>query len=158
MKSRYEILLELIFTKFMSTKESRFAPLFDTMRVEDASPKIRSKTFTISLEKILKGEDKRTSVMIKNLPNDVNKDYINKILCDVGNINYVYLPYDKNSSRSLGFAFVNVVNYKNIIKLYNKLNGIKLENFNMKRPLEICYSKVQGKLGLSQMFVKKIIN
>ena len=103
----------------------------------------------------MEGDDKRTSVMIKNLPLDVTKQYINEILTGVGNINYIYLPHEQYTKRCLGFAFVNVVNYKNIIRLYNKVNGVKLENFDMKRPLEICYSKVQGKAGLAEMFGKK---
>ena len=93
--------------------------------------------------------------MIKNLPNDITKASLNELLSDIGNINYLYLPHDKYSNKCLRFAFVNVVNYKTIIQLYNKLNGIRLEDFEMKRSLEIFYSKVQGKLGLSLMFGRK---
>ncbi len=111
-------------------------------------------SFTISLEKIKKGEDKRTSIIIKNLPNSINKEFINEMLLGVGNINYLYLPFDKYSNKNLGFAFVNMVNYRSIIQLYNKLKEYKFDKFEMKRPIEICYSKVQGKNELSQMFKK----
>jgi RNA recognition motif-containing protein len=111
-------------------------------------------SFTISLEKIKKGEDKRTSIIIKNLPNSINKEFINEMLLGVGNINYLYLPFDKYSNKNLGFAFVNMVNYRSIIQLYNKLKEYKFDKFEMKRPVEICYSKVQGKNELSQMFKK----
>ena len=72
----------------------------------------------------------------------------------MGNINYLYLPFDKKNNKFLGFAFVNVVNYKTLIQLHNKLYGRKLENFEMKKTIEICYSKVQGKQELIQMFSK----
>ncbi len=45
-------------------------------------------------------------------------------------------------------------NYKSIIHLYNKLKGYKFDNFELKKPIEICYSKIQGKNNLSQMFKK----
>ena len=40
-----------------------------------------------------------------------NHDNIKQILEGIGNINYLYLPFDKVMNRNLGFAFVNVVNY-----------------------------------------------
>ena len=156
MKTSSDIIIELLFPKFSRPLSSRFLSFFySSPKAKDFSNKKQNKSIIISLDKIMKGDDKRTSVMIKNLPLDVTKQYINEILSGVGNSNYLYLPHDKFSNKCLGFAFVNVVNYKNIIRLYNKLNGIKLDNFDMKRPLEICYSKVQGKAGLSQMFGKK---
>ena len=47
-----------------------------------------------------------------------------------------------------------MVNYRSIIQLYNKLKEYKFDKFDMKRPIEICYSKMQGKNELSQMFKK----
>jgi hypothetical protein len=58
-------------------------------------------------------------------------------------------------NRNLGFAFVNVVNYKNIINLYNRLKEFKFQNDEFKNIIEINYSKVQGKNNLSKMFAKK---
>lgn len=156
MKTKNEIIIEFLFPKFSRPDQSRFTSTFvPSKKTKEFFGKKINKTFIISIDKILKGDDKRTSVMIKNLPCEITKASINEILSDVGNINYLYLPHDKFSNKCLGFAFVNVVNYKNITRLYNKLNGIKLDSFEMKRPLEICYSKVQGKVGLSKMFGRK---
>ena len=106
------------------------------------------------VKKIENSEDKRTSVMIKNLPSSITKEHFKDILGDVGNINYMYLPYDKKNNKFLGFAFVNVVNYKTLIQIHKKLYGKKLDNYRMKKNIEICYSKVQGKNELIQMFSK----
>ena len=157
MKSQNEILIEFLFPKFTRPLTSRFiSSFFPFESTKQFLPKRSNKTIFISLDKILKGDDKRTSIMIKNLPSEVTKDYINEILSDIGNINYIYLPHEKHSKKNLGFAFVNVVNYKNIVKLYNKLNGTKLKDYQMKRPIEVCYSKIQGKEGLAQMFGRKM--
>jgi hypothetical protein len=58
-------------------------------------------------------------------------------------------------NRNLGFAFINVINYKNIINLYKRLKEYKFENNEFKNNIEINYSKVQGKNNLSNMFAKK---
>lgn len=147
--------MELIFPKYSRPKSSRFLQSFSKNQEKKNKKNFsKKKSLVISLPKIESGEDKRTSVMIKNLPNTISKDYFKNILCDVGNINYLYLPFDKKNNKFLGFAFVNVVNYKTLIQLHNKLYGRKLENFEMKKTIEICYSKVQGKQELIQMFSK----
>ena len=43
----------------------------------------------------MNGEDKRTTIIIKNIPNNITKENINEILYGVGNFNFLYLPYDK---------------------------------------------------------------
>ena len=154
MRTKYEILIKLLFPKYSQPSESRFINSFSYLNNKKNSNKNQS-SFSISLKKIEKGEDKRTSIIIKNLPNSINKEYINQMLVGVGNINYLYLPFDKYNNRNLGFAFINVVNYRSIIKLYNRLKDYKFENIDIKKQIEICYSKIQGKNELSKMFKKK---
>ena len=154
MRTKYEILINLLFPKYSQPSESRFINSFSYLNNKKNSNKNQS-SFSISFEKIEKGEDKRTSIIIKNLPNSINKEYINQMLVGVGNINYLYLPFDKYNNRNLGFAFINVVNYRSIIKLYNRLKDYKFENIDIKKQIEICYSKIQGKNELSKMFKKK---
>ena len=153
MRTKYEILLKLLFPQYSHPIQSRFIKTFHIIN----NNKINNKnyiSFSISLEKIENAEDKRTSIIIKNIPNSINKDYINEILLGVGNINFLYLPYDKINKKNLGFAFVNMVNYKSIIHLYNRLKEYKFNNIELKKPIEICYSKIQGKNNLIKI-VKK---
>ena len=153
MRTKYEILLRLLFPQYSHPTQSRFIKTFQIIK----NKQIKNRhfvSFTISFEKIENGEDKRTSIIIKNIPNSINKDYINEILKGVGNINFLYLPYDKYNKKNLGIVYVNMVNYRSIILLYNKLKGYKFDNFDLKKPIEICYSKIQGKSNLSKMFKK----
>lgn len=152
MRTKYDILLKFLFPKFSQPIQSRFENFFSFSNKSTINK--NKVSFIISLEKIEKGEDKRTSIIIKNIPNSINKEYINEILLGVGNINYLYLPFDKYSNKNLGFAYVNVVNYRSIILLYNKLKEYKFDKFKMKKPIEIYYSKIQGKNELTRMFKK----
>ena len=154
MKTKYEIISNLLFPKFSQTKESRFLKFFSSINDKNKNHKHFNHNW-ISIEKIENGEDKRTSVIIKNLPKILTKDNIKEILEGIGNINYLYVPYDKVINRNLGFAFVNVVNYKNIINLYNRLIEYNFENMLLNDNIEVYYSKIQGKNALSKMFAKK---
>ena len=152
MRTKYDILLKFLFPKFSQPIQSRFVNFFSFSNKNTINK--NKVSFIIYLEKIEKGEDKRTSIIIKNIPNSINKEYINEILLGVGNINYLYLPFDKYSNKNLGFAYLNVVNYRSIILLYNKLKEYKFDKFKMKKPIEIYYSKIQGKNELTRMFKK----
>ena len=151
MITKYEIISKLLFPKFNQPKESRFKDFFSIYK------KKQNNKYSIYLEKIEKGEDKRTSVIIKNIPISYTKLNIQEMLNGIGNINYLYLPLDKNTNKNFGFAFVNVVNYKSIINLNKRIKEYKFNSneFEMNSTMEICYSKIQGKIGLSKMISKK---
>jgi RNA recognition motif-containing protein len=151
MARKYELVFKYIFPKFSVPNKSRFLGISFTNNVNnEINTNIPMNSFEISLEKIKNSEDKRTSIILKNIPNTLNKENLNKLLLGVGNINYLYLPFDKISKKNFGFAFVNMVNYKSIIQLYNKLTSLNFDNSN--NTIEIYYSKIQGKEGLSKMF------
>lgn len=150
--SKYEIISYFLFPKFSHPKEGRFLKFFYFL-----NKKKKNKTFnnfTIYYEKIENGDDKRTTVIIKNIPNYITKENFSNILEGIGNINYLYLPYNKNSNQNLGFALVNLVNYKNIINLCNKLLEYKFDKVEVAKPIHITYYMVQGRNNLSKMLSK----
>ena len=151
---KYEIISNLLFPKFSHPKESRFLKFFSCLSNKKNILKC-SNQLSISLDKIKNGEDKRTSIIVKNIPNTITKEYIKKVLEGIGNINYLYLPFDKIMNRNLGLVYINVVNYKSLLNLYKRLTEYNFENHQLIQPIEICYSKIQGKNRLSQMFQKK---
>ena len=154
--SKYEIISYFLFPKFSHPKEGRFLKFFYFL-----NKKKKNKTFnnfTIYYEKIENGDDKRTTVIIKNIPNYITKENFSNILEGIGNINYLYLPYNKNSNQNLGFALVNLVNYKNIINLYNRLTHYDFDEFEVGKSIEISYYKIQGRSNLCKMFLKNKFN
>ena len=154
MKTKNEIILQLLFPKYKPVIKSRFITLFQINKNKKSNYN-NYITFDISFEKILNGEDRRTSVILENIPFQITKKDLYKLLEGIGNINYLYLPYDKNSKKNLGFGYVNLVNFKNIINLYNKIKEYNISNKNLRKNIKIFYSKPQGKLALTKMFEKR---
>ena len=85
--------------------------------------------------------------MIKNLPNTTSIEQLQIQLKSICKINYLYIPTNSRN-KILGFAFMNVEYYKDIVKLYETLHE---KEFNNKK-VELCYSKVQGVKNLSKAF------
>ena len=154
MRTKNEILLKFLFPQYCQPCESRFLKSFNKTRNKKNKNETETNLYKISLDKIMNGEDKRTTIIIKNIPNNITKENINEILYGVGNFNFLYLPYDKYKKKNLGFAFVNMINYRSIIYLFNKLINYQFETIEMKNNIEICYSKIQGKVSLRKMLEK----
>ena len=154
--SKYDIISNFLFPKFNQPKESRFKIFFSS--IQNVPQKAKTNNYSISIEKIESGEDKRTTVLIKNIPNFISKDIFLKVLEGIGNINYLYLPFNKFTCKNLGYAFVNVVNYKNIINLYNRLTHYDFDEFEVGKSIEISYYKIQGRSNLCKMFLKNKFN
>ena len=152
------ILLLLYFPQFKSTECSRFESFFISIYKKEKKIKKKTKKQSkiIFPEKIVRNEDKRTSLMIKGIPIDMSKKEIRNIIEKYGNLNYLYIIKDpKNIEHNTSIAFVNVVNYKSIIPLYMNLRNYKFNKNGNVYSIEIIYSNAQGKEQLNQ-YVKKI--
>ena len=151
------IILLLYFPQFKSYECSRFESFFISFyKKEKTTKKPKSKSIIIFPEKIIRNEDKRTSLMIKGIPIDVSKKEIRNLIEQYGNLNYLYIIKDsKNIENNTSIAFVNVVNYKSIIPLYMNLRNYKFNKNGKIYNIEILYSNVQGKEKLNQ-YIKKI--
>ncbi len=113
--------------------------------------------YSIKIEDIINGKDKRTSVRIMNIPIKYTvDDLIKKIDLTMGfndetifrNYDLFYLPMSKNSPKNLGYAFINFIHPLCIIDFYNKLKGLKWKNEH--KECQISYAKFQGKVELSE--------
>ena len=99
-------------------------------------------------------------MIIKNLPNDISKDEVKSIIEPLGNINFIYIPLlikNKNKLKNnLPCAYVNVINYKTILKILQRFEQLKTLNPIYKckdfSKIEIFYSGTQGKHALINRF------
>ena len=147
------ILLILYFPQFKSRSTSRFESFFETIQKNDVSNKKKiNKSKTIYPEKIVRNEDKRTSILIKGIPSGIPKKEIRSLIEKYGNLNYLYITRDlkNNEEKSTSVAFVNVINYKTIIPLFMNLRNFKFNNNGQLYDIKIMYSPVQGKNQLKQ--------
>ena len=141
---------EISKTIFNYPTESRFKNYFRGIKT-----KVRKrKTMIVYPKNIMLDLDKRTSIIIKNIPDDVScEQFRNIVLNFCKYIDFFYVPLSIKTRKKLRVAFVNVLNYKYIVPLYMGLiYKIKFVYKNPNIVMEICYSKVQGRFHLIKRF------
>ncbi|XP_021722989.1 protein MEI2-like 4 isoform X1 [Chenopodium quinoa] len=112
------------------------------------------KLYELDLDRIRRGEDNRTTLMIKNIPNK----YTSKMLMAAiderhrGTYDFIYLPIDFKNKCNVGYAFINMIDPSHIISCYETLNGKKWEKFNSEKVASLAYARIQGKAALVAHF------
>ena len=160
---RNTLVLKLLFSGFSYPQESRFSKIFFPQKKTSSQSMVnnrpKKKSLNIETINVENGKDKRTTIIIKNLPNDISKDEVKSIIEPLGNINFIYIPLlikNKNKLKNnLPCAYVNVINYKTILKILKKFEQLKIiGRFNNKdfSKIEIFYSGTQGKHALINRF------
>ncbi|TKY64962.1 MEI2 4 [Spatholobus suberectus] len=123
-------------------------------RNEGVSNLADKKQYELDIDRIKKGEDNRTTLMIKNIPNK----YTSKMLLAAvderhrGTYDFVYLPIDFRNKCNVGYAFINMTNPDLIIPFYQVFNGKKWEKFNSEKVASLAYARIQGKAALIAHF------
>ena len=148
-----EILIQLYFPNFNSPSSSRFESLFLILDKIDGNKK-KNISYIIFPERIINSEDKRTSILIKNIPKNIKKKEIRNMIEKFANINFLGLTQDKKT-KSFIIAYLNVINYKSIVPIFMGLRK-HIFNYNNKDIItELYYSKYQGKEELKSFFKKR---
>ncbi|CAM6059237.1 unnamed protein product [Sphagnum tenellum] len=112
------------------------------------------KQYQLDLDRILRGEDPRTTLMIKNIPNK----YTSKMLLAAidenhrGTYDFIYLPIDFKNKCNVGYAFINMIAPSRIVPFYQAFNGKKWEKFNSEKVASLAYARIQGKAALVAHF------
>ncbi|CAA6663986.1 unnamed protein product [Spirodela intermedia] len=112
------------------------------------------KQYELDIERIVRGEDPRTTLMIKNIPNK----YTSKMLLASidehhrGTYDFIYLPIDFKNKCNVGYAFINMVDPQQIIPFFQTFNGKKWEKFNSEKVASLAYARIQGKSALIAHF------
>ena len=112
---------------------------------------------TIHLDNVLKLKDKRTTIMIRHIPNKYTID----ILMEEININFkgkydvLYLPIDFVNNTNLGFAFINFIDPMHLIYFYDEFIDRKWKLFNSGKRCQLVYGKLQGKAELLEYAKKR---
>ncbi|GAB2252727.1 hypothetical protein Droror1_Dr00005574 [Drosera rotundifolia] len=124
-------------------------------RAESSANQMDNKRlFQLDLEKIGSGEDIRTTLMIKNIPNK----YTSKMLLAAideshkGTYDFLYLPIDFKNKCNVGYAFINMLSPSHIIPFYQAFNGKKWEKFNSEKVASLAYARIQGRNALVAHF------
>ncbi|XP_030938118.1 protein MEI2-like 1 isoform X2 [Quercus lobata] len=112
------------------------------------------KQYELDTDRILRGEDVRTTLMIKNIPNK----YTSKMLLAAidehcrGTYDFLYLPIDFKNKCNVGYAFINMIDARQIISFHQAFDGKKWEKFNSEKVASLAYARIQGKAALIAHF------
>lgn len=112
------------------------------------------KQYQLDLDRIMRGEDPRTTLMIKNIPNK----YTQKMLLAAidehhrGSYDFFYLPIDFKNKCNVGYAFINMMDPYKIVPFFQAFNGKKWEKFNSEKVALLAYARIQGKNALVAHF------
>ncbi|KAF8724882.1 hypothetical protein HU200_020718 [Digitaria exilis] len=112
------------------------------------------KQFELDLDRIAKGEDSRTTLMIKNIPNKYNCKLLLAVIDENhrGTYDFIYLPIDFKNKCNVGYAFINMTDPQHIIPFYKTFNGKKWEKFNSEKVASLAYGRIQGRNALIAHF------
>jgi len=88
--------------------------------------------------------ERRTTVMVRNVPNDVRRERFLRILDEEGLArlyDFVYLPVDFRTGASLGYAFVNTVDPAAARRLWRVLDGFARWNLPSRKRCSVGWSE-----------------
>ncbi|KAK1924784.1 RNA recognition motif 2-domain-containing protein [Papiliotrema laurentii] len=105
-------------------------------------------------ERIVAGLDKRTTVMIKDVPNKLSRDELIAVLTEVvpKQFDFVYLRFDFTNCCNVGYAFVNFTSVNALYEFIQAKVGKKWNMFSSEKVLQVSYANIQGKAALVNKF------
>ena len=114
--------------------------------------------YMINLDNIIKGIDKRTTIMIRHIPNKYSYQNLLEEINIVCKDKYdcFYLPLDSENNCNLGYAFINFINPLHIIFFYNTFKSRKWLHYNSYKECDLSFAKYQGKYELTSNIEKNM--
>ncbi|KAL0711206.1 hypothetical protein Bca4012_018184 [Brassica carinata] len=107
--------------------------------------------YHIDLDRIATGDDIRTTLIIKNIP---NKYTYKMLVAEIdekhkGDYDFLCLPVDFKNKCNMGHAFVNMVSPLHIVPFQQTFNDKIWEKFNSGKVASLAYAEIQGKSALA---------
>ena len=105
----------------------------------------------INLDNIIIGSDKRTTLMLRNIP---NKYTLNNIVDEIGSAFWgkydcINLPIDYETKLNLGYAFINFTDPLHIIQFFTKFHLKKWSRYKSEKKMDMTYADKQGKKDIT---------
>jgi len=106
------------------------------------------------LSRVISGLDKRTTFMIRNIPNKYTQQMLIDTINDThfGQFDFLYLRMDFKNRCNVGYAFINFVDIKAVISFAEKVVGKKWTRFNSDKICTLSYANIQGRESLIEKF------
>jgi hypothetical protein len=110
--------------------------------------------YALDYSRIAMGVDRRTTIMIRNIPNKYSQQLLlNEINAHyVGCYDFFYLPIDFKNKCNVGYAFINFMDPLHILDFFKEFNGTRWRNFNSEKVCSLSYARIQGKQAMIARF------
>ncbi|KAJ3414539.1 hypothetical protein HDV05_006453 [Chytridiales sp. JEL 0842] len=101
----------------------------------------------VDLNLIITGKEKRTSIMLKNVPNRYTQEMLIQFVNETheGLMDFFYLRCDFLNKCNVGYAFINFISPIHIVSFVKRMEGQKWPKFNSEKVPLICFANIQGK-------------
>jgi hypothetical protein len=110
----------------------------------------------LDLDAVENGRDSRTSLMVRNIPNKYTQQMLLSEFTENGHgpgiIDFFYLPIDFKNRCNRGYAFINFVDYRDILPFHRRYYGKHWRTFNSDKICDITYARIQGKSAMLKRF------
>ena len=110
----------------------------------------------LDLDAVELGDDTRTSLMVRNIPNKYTQQMLLSEFEENGHgpgvIDFFYLPIDFKNRCNRGYAFINFVEYRDILAFHQRYFGKHWRTFNSDKICDITYARIQGKAAMLKRF------
>eukprot|EP00934_Nitzschia_sp_Nitz4_P008992 Nitzschia sp. Nitz4//scaffold3_size479765//222483//224858//NITZ4_000095-RA/size479765-processed-gene-1.510-mRNA-1//-1//CDS//3329550743//8982//frame0 len=110
----------------------------------------------LDLDAVENGRDTRTSLMVRNIPNKYTQQMLLSEFTENGHgpgvIDFFYLPIDFKNRCNRGYAFINFVDYRDILAFHRRYFGKHWRTFNSDKICDITYARIQGKSAMLKRF------
>ena len=112
-----------------------------------------SSAFALDIDAIRAGTEKRTTVMVRNIPNRyVRETLLEDISAFRGRFDFFYLPMDLSAHSNVGYAFINFVSGEDLIDFYDTFHAQKWPRHKSKKICAVTFGRLQGKDELISQF------
>lgn len=110
--------------------------------------------FELDVAKVLSGEEKRTTLMVKNIPNKYTQEMLLETISEnhKGLYDFFYLPIDFKNKCNVGYSFINFIDPLSIPAFYMEFNQKRWSKFNSSKVCKITYARIQGKSAFIEHF------
>ncbi|KAM7453739.1 hypothetical protein BLSTO_05510 [Blastocystis sp. subtype 1] len=100
----------------------------------------------VDLAKLERGEDKRSVVMIRNLPNRCTVEGFLRVMDMIvpGRYKILNMPIDSRTHRNLGYSFIQFNSVEDLITAYKSLQGKRWPHSESVKTISFCYAKIQA--------------
>ncbi|KAL8726930.1 MAG: hypothetical protein Q9166_006387 [cf. Caloplaca sp. 2 TL-2023] len=96
----------------------------------------------VEIDRIRKGADVRTTIMLRNIPNKIDQAMLKDIVDETswGRYDFMYLRIDFANNCNVGYAFINFEDPYYIIEFVNARSGHRWNRFNSDKVAEVSYA------------------